>query len=78
MTYTCSKSNGSHARYPRFSVEEIQTRPAFGAYGPSHHEIAALAYSYWEAAGRRHGRDWEDWFRAEQDLKAGRWAYAAR
>jgi hypothetical protein len=77
MTHTCNKTNGSHARY-RFSVEEIHTRPMFAASGPSHHEIASLAYSYWETAGRRIGRDWDDWFRAEQDLRAGRVAYAAR
>jgi len=73
MTYTCNKTNGSHQR---FSVEEIQTRPQYTAPVPSHHQIAALAYSYWEAAGRRSGRDWEDWFRAERDLRVVKTAYA--
>jgi hypothetical protein len=76
MTHTCNKTNGSHSRYPRFSVEEIQTRPMYTAAAPTHHEIATLAYSYWEAAGRRSGQDWEDWFRAERDLRVGRTAYA--
>jgi hypothetical protein len=28
-----------------------------------------LAYSYWEARGRHAGSPWEDWFRAEEELK---------
>jgi Protein of unknown function (DUF2934) len=31
--------------------------------------IAELAYSYWEARGRHSGSPWEDWFRAEEELK---------
>jgi hypothetical protein len=36
---------------------------------PSHEEIARLAYSYWEARGRRHGCREEDWYRAEREVK---------
>jgi hypothetical protein len=36
---------------------------------PSRREIAELAYSYWEARGCRGSSPWEDWFRAEQELK---------
>ncbi|MGA2155991.1 MAG: DUF2934 domain-containing protein [Bryobacteraceae bacterium] len=36
---------------------------------PSHTEIAALAYSYWEARGRQGGSHCEDWFRAERELR---------
>jgi len=36
---------------------------------PTHDEIAKLAYSYWEARGGRGGSPWEDWFRAERELK---------
>ncbi len=36
---------------------------------PTQEEIAQLAYSYWEARGGQGGSPWEDWFRAEQDLK---------
>jgi len=75
MTYTCNKTAGSHGRYPGFSVEEIHTRPLHPV-APSHHEIAVLAYFYWEASGRRSGRDWEHWFRAERELRAGRTVYA--
>lgn len=37
---------------------------------PTHDDVAELAYSYWEARGRAGGSPWEDWFRAEQELKA--------
>lgn len=30
--------------------------------------IAARAYDLFESRGREHGRDWEDWFRAEAEL----------
>jgi hypothetical protein len=33
-------------------------------------EIARLAHSYWEARGGIDGSPEEDWFRAEQELKA--------
>ena len=35
----------------------------------AHFEVANLAYSYWEARGNRGGSPWEDWFRAEEELK---------
>ena len=34
-----------------------------------HLAIAELAYSYWEARGRRVGAQEEDWFRAEAEVK---------
>jgi hypothetical protein len=37
---------------------------------PTHAEIARLAYSYWEARGRKHGSALEDWLRAERELFA--------
>jgi hypothetical protein len=36
---------------------------------PTYDEIAELAYSYWEARGGQGGSPWEDWFRAERELK---------
>lgn len=36
---------------------------------PNESEIAELAYSYWEARGGTGGSPWEDWFRAEQELR---------
>lgn len=31
-------------------------------------QIAAVAYSYWEARGRQGGSEAEDWLQAEQEL----------
>src|ERR1051326_7245978 len=42
------------------------------AHAPTHDEIAALAYSYWESRGRQGGSPSEDWFRAERELLAMR------
>jgi len=36
---------------------------------PTHDDIARLAYSYWESRGSQGGSSWEDWFRAEEELK---------
>jgi hypothetical protein len=36
---------------------------------PNESEIAELAYSYWEARGGQGGSPWDDWFRAERELK---------
>jgi hypothetical protein len=41
-----------------------------------HEEIARLAQSYWEARGCQGGSPEEDWYRAEQELKARRSAAA--
>jgi hypothetical protein len=35
----------------------------------TYEEIAALAYSYWEARGYQGGSPEEDWHRAEQELR---------
>jgi hypothetical protein len=39
------------------------------ASAPTHDAIANLAYAYWEARGRCGGSPWEDWFRAERELR---------
>lgn len=36
---------------------------------PGRQDIAALAYSYWEARGRQGGSALEDWLRAERELQ---------
>jgi len=38
--------------------------------------IRRLAYELYEARGREDGRDWQDWFRAESEIK-GKAAKAA-
>ncbi|HZT32263.1 MAG TPA: DUF2934 domain-containing protein [Bryobacteraceae bacterium] len=37
--------------------------------GPSHEEVARLAYSYWQARGCQGGSAEEDWHRAEAELR---------
>ena len=46
--------------------------PAGQFDAPTHDEIAALAYSYWETRGGQGGSACEDWLRAEQELLARR------
>jgi hypothetical protein len=36
---------------------------------PTELRVAELAYSYWEARGFQGGSPWDDWFRAEEELK---------
>jgi hypothetical protein len=66
---------GRSRRYPGPGEEQgIQYRQAtepiarIGTHTPSQEEIAELAYAYWEARGRQHGSDREDWLRAEREL----------
>ena len=47
----------------------LQTR-AVTAPEPTHGEIAALAYCYWEARGCQGGSPEEDWLRAELELRS--------
>jgi hypothetical protein len=55
--------------------DEPGSKPARGlaaedeAAAPTHEEIADLAYQYWEERGGAPGSPWEDWFRAEQELR---------
>jgi len=49
----------------------VEAMPADPTYTePTHEEIAALAYSYWEARGCVGGSQEEDWLRAEQELRS--------
>jgi hypothetical protein len=44
-------------------VENLASRES------THEEIARRAYQLYEERGGEHGRDWEDWFQAERDLR---------
>jgi Protein of unknown function (DUF2934) len=55
------------ANFERRSPMELNA-PRVAARTPTHEEIAALAYSYWEARGRQHGSALQDWLRAEDEL----------
>jgi hypothetical protein len=46
-------------------VNEVTPVPS-----PSHDEIALRAYELWEERGRGHGSDQDDWYLAEQLLRA--------
>ena len=48
------------------AVMELKNDPTSA---PSEEQIAALAYSYWEARGYQGGSSEEDWFRAEKELR---------
>ena len=66
MTHTCAAPRSHRIRPPYASPSP---RPHLK---PTDAEIAKLAYSYWEARGRKHGSALEDWLRAERELHARR------
>jgi len=59
------------------SMHSIRTRLSYAEQdaggrewrAPTHEEIARLAYCFWEARGCQAGSPWEDWFRAERELR---------
>jgi hypothetical protein len=53
-------------RYPPVGAAD----PAAGNAGPGHEDVARLAFSHWEARGRGDGSPDEDWFKAENELRA--------
>jgi hypothetical protein len=48
--------------------ERMMTKHTGGRERPSQDEIARLAYTFYEARGRRDGQDIDDWLSAEQLL----------
>jgi hypothetical protein len=48
--------------------ERMMTKFTGGRQRPSRDEIARLAHYFFEARGRRHGRDVDDWLSAEREL----------
>jgi hypothetical protein len=49
--------------------EQMMTkRTGGGGEHPSPHEIARLAYHFYEMRGRRDGQDVDDWLSAEREL----------
>jgi hypothetical protein len=48
--------------------ERMMTKYTGGRDHPSRDEIARLAYTFYEARGRRDGQDIDDWLSAEQLL----------
>ena len=63
----------THSRSKRNTrISEVSASPdaAITTLEPSQDEIAALAFSYWEARGCQGGSPEEDWLRAEQHLRS--------
>jgi hypothetical protein len=63
-----SKKDESRSQQAPAGTAIMETNSAPGAL-PSQEEIAALAYSYWEARTYQGGSSEEDWLRAETELR---------
>jgi hypothetical protein len=71
MPHFCVRSHASRPRQERVAAAPVpEPAPATDRIGPTHQEIAALAFSKWEARGRPVGSPEEDWFHAERELRA--------
>lgn len=70
MPHSCGKTYPNHRSRSLTLNGAPPAEPARPA--PTQQEIAALAYSYWEARGRRNGSALDDWLRAERDLSGPR------
>ena len=57
-----------HASTPKTSQVVAEAAANETPRVPTHAEIAALAYSYWEARGFQGGSSQDDWFHAERQL----------
>jgi len=67
MPHFCGRT---HARWDRRGfIDVLEPEPVAQSVPPTAEEIASLAYSYWQSRGCPAGSPWEDWFRAERDLK---------
>ncbi len=53
----------------QLAAPEMVTPEAATQAGPTHDEIARLAYLYWESRGYQGGSPEEDWTRAEAELR---------
>ena len=65
MPHSCGRP---HA--PRLHRHYYQEERTPAVRRPSHEEIARMAYSYWEARGRKGGSPEEDWHRAARAMNA--------
>jgi len=63
MPHFCGRTHSTRVDRVRLLDDEPAPPPS-----PSHEQIAALAYSHWEARGRHGGSPLEDWLRAEREL----------
>ena len=63
-----SESVGTPATVPT-ATRDIPGGVEILASEPTHSDIARRAYQLYEARGGEHGRDREDWFQAERELR---------
>jgi hypothetical protein len=54
-------------REPLKAADAPLTAPT--AQEPTHADIAMRAYDLYQRRGGDHGHDWDDWFRAEGELR---------
>jgi DUF2934 family protein len=64
-------SEGAPARAAR-SVASDRSGGVHGYDGLDRDRVAVRAYELFLARGGQHGRDWDDWLTAEQELLGGR------
>ncbi len=62
-------TNGAGEAKSRKTVAPKTAAPIESS-GPTHEQIAELARKYWAQRGYTDGHHEEDWFRAEQELRA--------
>ncbi len=56
----------------RSKSAQVRTAPPTGAADPTIEMIAARAYEIWQEGGCQQGRDAENWYQAERELRARR------
>jgi hypothetical protein len=71
MTHPCGKSHNGRLRTVEATVAPVRVEKFARRLAPTREEIAARAYSYWDARGRQGGSSEEDWLRAERELSGG-------
>ncbi len=76
MAETVKKTKSpAKPRKPAAKKADILTMPN-GVHTPpaanpvTHEDVARLAHKLWAERGCQHGHDREDWFRAEQEIRA--------
>lgn len=64
-----SKASKSEPPYRNAEVQLLAGKDLGELSEAIHQIVAHRAYEFWEARGRQHGHDIEDWFRAELELR---------
>lgn len=64
---TAQKTQDSAARS---RMAKAQAAQEMGSEGPTIEMIAARAYEIWQESGCQQGRDAENWYQAERELRA--------